>query len=145
VSALAAEAGLPMLPSEALIEHIHAHLELFYEGQAITVPANLGIDYSAGRISPLHTHDATGIIHIESPEVKPYYLGQFLTEWGLQNGSGCLAGQCPPAHPVAVYVNGSPSPIPLEKVEITAHAEIAVVVGTPPATIPKSYSFPSGY
>lgn len=134
-----------MLPAEALVEHIHAHLDVFYEGQPITVPAGLGIDYNAGRISPLHTHDTTGIVHVESPEVKPYYLGQLLTEWGLQSGSGCLAGQCPPAHPVVVYVNGSSSPTPLEKVEITAHAEIAVVIGTAPATIPNSYSFPRGY
>lgn len=145
VSALVTEAGLPLLPQEGLVEHIHAHLDVFYDGQHVTVPAYIGIDERAQGISPLHTHDPSGIVHIESTVVKPFYLGQFFTEWGVQTANGCVAGQCPPATPISVYINGSRVQTPPDKVAITAHAEIVVVVGNPPASIPSSYTFPSGY
>jgi hypothetical protein len=143
--ALVTKAQLPLLPQEALDEHIHAHLDVYYDGQPVTVPAYIGIVLQPVGISPLHTHDTTGIVHVESATPRPFYLGQFFTEWGVQMGGGCVAGQCPPAHPVSVYVNGTPVTTPAEGVEISAHAEIAVVIGTPPAAIPSTYRFPAGY
>ncbi|GAC1477392.1 MAG: hypothetical protein NVS1B12_12510 [Acidimicrobiales bacterium] len=143
--ALVAQAQLPLLPKEALDEHIHAHLDVFYDGQPVTVPAYIGIVLQPVGISPLHTHDTTGVVHVESATPRPFSLGQFFTEWGVQMGGGCVAGQCPPGRPVAVFVNGAPVQGPAEGVEITAHAEIVVTVGTPPASIPSSYRFPSGY
>ena len=145
VSALAAAAGLPMLPQEALNEHIHAHLDVYFDGQAVTVPADTGIDLVARAISPLHTHDTTGVVHIESPVKKDYFLGQFFTECGVQMANGCVAGFCPPAKMISVVVNGTPVPTAPEKLVLHAHDEIALVIGTPPATIPSSYAFPPGY
>ncbi len=34
-------------------------------------------------MAPLHTHDTSGIIHVESNEIKNYTLGQFLQNWGI--------------------------------------------------------------
>ena len=33
-------------------------------------------------MSPLHTHDSSGTIHVESTEYRNYTLGQFLNIWG---------------------------------------------------------------
>ncbi len=134
-----------MLPREALNEHIHAHLDVFYDGAPVTVPQYIGIDLVAQAISPLHTHDTTGIVHIESPTVKDYFLGQFFGEWGVQMGNGCVAGVCPPAKQISLVVNGSPVQTPPDKLVFHAHDEIALIIGTPPATVPSAYSFPQGY
>ena len=136
-AALIAQAGLPLLPSEALNEHIHAHLDVFYDGQPVTVPAYIGIVLRPVGISPLHTHDTSGIVHVESATVRPFYLGQLFTEWGVAVGGT--------ARPASVYVNGTLVQTPVAQVEITSHAEIAVVIGAPPAAIPSTYQFPSGY
>lgn len=136
-AALIAQAQLPLLPREALNEHIHAHLDVFSDGQPVTVPAYLGIVLRPVGISPLHTHDTSGIVHVESATVRPFYLGQLFTEWGVAVGGT--------ARPASVYVNGALVQTPLAQVEITAHAEIAVVIGAPPAAIPSTYQFPSGY
>jgi hypothetical protein len=32
--------------------------------------------------SPLHTHDTSGIIHVESPTVRSFTLGEFVDLWG---------------------------------------------------------------
>ena len=69
--------GLPALAREGRALHIHQHLDVFVEGRRVTVPAGIGIDPAAGFIAPLHTHDATGVVHVESPSAKPFFLGQF--------------------------------------------------------------------
>src|SRR6266545_856835 len=68
---LVAAAGLPMLGEEGSALHIHTHLDVIVDGKPVTVPAQIGIDESTQKISPLHTHDTTGIIHIESPTQVP--------------------------------------------------------------------------
>jgi hypothetical protein len=134
-----------MLPREAFNEHIHAHLDVFYDGQPVTVPAYVGIDLQGQAISPLHTHDTSGIVHIESPTVKPFTLGQFFGEWDVQMGNGCVAGQCPPARPVALYDSGAKVVTAPQDLVFAKHDEIVLVIGSAPPTIPSSYPFPAGY
>src|SRR5262245_29031219 len=58
------------LPQEGQVVHIHPHLTIMVNGQQQTIPALIGINVD-GRgnptsFLPLHTHDATGTIHVES-------------------------------------------------------------------------------
>ncbi|GAA1245722.1 hypothetical protein GCM10009665_40690 [Kitasatospora nipponensis] len=148
-SAAVAAAGLPMLDSEGTVEHIHAHLDVFADGQAVSVPALIGIDESAQRISPLHTHDTSGIIHIESPVKADFTLGQFLTEWQLSVGADHLGGlRTDATHTLTAYVNGKPVAGDPAALVLGAHDEITLVYGTPgenaQVTVPTGYSWPSG-
>jgi hypothetical protein len=62
--------GLPPLrPAEGTAVHIHQHLDLYVDGAKAPVPAGIGIDPAVG-FAPLHTHDASGVIHVESPTVR---------------------------------------------------------------------------
>src|SRR6266540_903027 len=81
-SAAAKAAGLPMLGEEKLAVHYHAHLDVLVNGQHVPVPAGLGIDQARRLIAPLHTHDGSGVVHIESATDVPFTLGQVFTEWG---------------------------------------------------------------
>jgi hypothetical protein len=38
-------------------------------------------------MAPLHTHDNSGIIHVESTVNRNYTLGEFLNVWGLNLNS----------------------------------------------------------
>jgi hypothetical protein len=67
---------------EHLESHYHAHLALLRDGKPVKVPALIGIDLQAQCLYWLHTHDATGIMHIESPDTRTYTLGQFFDVWG---------------------------------------------------------------
>jgi hypothetical protein len=82
-TARAALAGLRMLGTEGTALHLHAHLSITVDGEGETVPAEIGIDNPAATVSPLHTHDTTGIIHVESPVQADFTLGQFFTEWNV--------------------------------------------------------------
>ena len=133
--------------------HPQVDLDVFADGKPIVVPAGIGINvrdpevrkfmdagggvgYGGIRrcrkpcISPLHTHDATGIIHTESKSPRPNRLGQFLTEWGVRLPEG-----------VAVYVNGKSYRQDPRAIDLTNGKEIAIVIGIPPKAIPKTADF----
>jgi hypothetical protein len=148
-------AGLEVLGAEQLEVHYHAHLDVIDAGsggtgQKVIVPAGIGFviqnDKATG-ITVLHTHDTSGVIHIESAKPKPYTLGQVFTEWGVALSATQVGGlQADGTNEVQVYVNGrrfagDPATIRLKK-----HLEIALwygPTGTTP-TVPKSYKFPAG-
>ena len=136
-----AAAGLPRLKAEALAFHVHAHLDVFVDGSRAPVAAGIGIDLVARRISTLHTHDRTGWIHMEAPRSETFSLGQLFTEWGVRLTATCVGGYCAPQTPVRFYVDGHERSGDPTAIEIKAHEEIAVVIGTPPPEVPSSYDF----
>jgi hypothetical protein len=140
--------GLPALKNEGQRLHTHQHLDIVIRGKGYAIPAGIGIDAHGRFISPLHTHDYSGILHVESPTVRRYTLGQIFGVWGLRFSSRCLGGYCAKGKErVWVYVNGiewlgNPRAIALRQ-----HQEIVVAYGTYasiPKPIPPFYPFPNG-
>jgi len=161
---LTRKAGLEPETHEFLDYHVHAHLDVFVNGEPVVVPAGLGIaiddpavqhDVVDGTdnyggidppcavpcISPLHTHDVTGVVHTETKDPTPNTLGQFFTEWGVALDQSCVGGYCEPEASVLVYVDGRAYEDDPAAIELTDGKEIAIVVGTPPDKIPVSYRF----
>ncbi|WP_181442560.1 hypothetical protein [Streptomyces tateyamensis] len=148
-SAAVAAAGLPMLGAEGTVEHSHAHLDVYLDGKPVAVPALIGIDEGAQRVSPLHTHDTSGVIHIESPVKADFTLGQFLTEWQVSVSADHIGNASTDAtHTLTAYLNGKPVTGDPAAITLGAHDEIALVYGTAAEnaqlSVPSSYSFPSG-
>lgn len=78
------QADLPNVYGEKLAEHIHTHLTITIGGQTETIPGQIGLDEKNGYATALHTHNTSGIIHIESPTKREFTLGQFFTEWNVR-------------------------------------------------------------
>jgi hypothetical protein len=136
--------GIQCNNMEQSVFHIHAHLNIFINGKNYTVPAQIGITSTC--LYWLHTHDETGIIHIESPIHKNYTLGQFFDIWkknfsNTQIFNNTVSG----ANPLNVYVNGIkvPNGTNFKDVGLHAHDVIAVVYGKPPSAIPTKADFSS--
>jgi hypothetical protein len=150
-----AAAGLQVLGAEQLEVHYHAHIDVIDAsaggaGQKVTVPAGIGFviqnDQATG-ITVLHTHDTSGVIHIESAKPKPYTLGQVFTEWGVSLSATQVGGLvADPTHEVQVYVNGQKFTGDPATIRLKKHLEIALWYGPTGATptVPKSYKFPAG-
>ena len=68
----------PLSPMEGTAVHIHQHLDLYVDGHKVVVPAGIGIDPAVG-YAPLHTHDPSGVIHVESPTLRTYTLVALLS------------------------------------------------------------------
>ncbi len=143
-----AAAGLPALSAEGTALHIHQHLDIYVNGSPVAVPAGIGIDEAAGSISPIHTHDDTGVIHVESPTVQTFTLGQFFDVWGVRLSATCLGGYCAAGdQQLSVYVNGTKVTGDPRAVTLESHQEILVAFGTAaqlPSPIPSSFDFPAG-
>ena len=133
--------GIRCEASEQVAYHIHAHLQVYVNGQPRQLPGGIGIIQPLAQQSPhgpfygatrcyywLHTHTADGIIHIESPTTAIYTLGQFFDEWRQPLSSTTVAT----AHgPVTALVNGKrwssdPRDIPLH-----SHTLVQLEVGKP--------------
>jgi hypothetical protein len=101
IAAIAAVLALTATPEEAsgviahgerVAFHKHAIMEYYIDGVKQNVPANIGVPladshplarYGPAGIAPLHTHDGTGLVHIESREQRDYSFGDFLDLWDL--------------------------------------------------------------
>lgn len=160
-----AAAGLKAEVKESLTFHVHAHLDVFVDGSPIIVPAGIGINIrdrgvkrftdtpdgsvayggikGCGQpcISPLHTHDDTGILHTESRTPVPNTLGQFFTEWGVRLSPSCVGAFCSPEKQIEFYVDGKRYSQDPRAIQLTYQKEIAVVIGTSPAEIPSTADF----
>jgi hypothetical protein len=145
-----AAAGLSVLSQEQLEVHYHAHLDVIANGNQVTVPAGIGFVIDNGRatgITVLHTHDPSGIVHIESASNEAFNLGQVFTEWGVALNASQFGGlDVDNAHELRAYVNGRRFEGDPATIRLKPHLEIALWYG-PSGTsprIPKSYAFPEG-
>jgi hypothetical protein len=162
--AQARAAGLVPEDAERLEHHVHAHLDVFIDGDHVVVPAGIGINIDdpavkdftvAGApgyggidppcdqpcISPLHTHDITGVLHTESATDVDNTLGQFFTEWDVKLDANCVDTHCMPDTKIAVYVDGEAVHDDPRSITLSDHKEIAIVIGTPPAEVPSTADF----
>jgi hypothetical protein len=135
--------GLPGVGSETY--HIHAVLRVFDNGKPVEVPQGIGIDPASNFFASLHTHDATGVMHMETDNPFPFTLGQFFTIWGVKLSKTELGGlKATGQNKVQTFVNGKPIADPVTY-EPKSHDKIVVAYGKP-GSAPKTfqYSFPSG-
>ncbi len=139
--------GLPALSAEGTVLHTHQHLDMIINGAHGVVPEGIGINESARFISPVHTHDETGVIHVESNEIRDFTLGQFFDIWGVRFTKDCVGRYCSNGkNTLKVFSNGRPVSGDPRALALKAHQEIAVVYGPSNAkrSIPSSYRFAPG-
>jgi len=142
------------LNGEQVAYHVHIHLAVFVNGHPRQVPAGVGIVpprrvqttpvgafvTSGACFYWLHTHAADGIIHIESPSVKVYTLGNFFDIWRQPLDSNRVG---PARGPVTVFLNGHRDNVDPRSIPLTAHQVIQLDVGTP-LVKPHAIAFPPG-
>jgi hypothetical protein len=94
-----------------LAYHIHAHLTIYDAGRPVTVPEGVGINQRGACYYWLHTHDTSGVIHVESPVEQQYPLRNFLDIWGQAvNKTSFLSHRITAGHTVRAYVGGGSLP-----------------------------------
>jgi hypothetical protein len=110
--------------------HIHAVLRIYVNGLLSPLPANIGIDSAHGVESSMHTHDGTGVIHMEAPHPYKYTLGDFFSVWGVKLGPAQLGGlKGYGGDHLHFYLNGKPLSNPAA---LVLHKGDSVVIGYGP-------------
>jgi hypothetical protein len=114
-----------LLGNEGTAIHVHPYLRIMINAQNVAIPANVGIGNSGACFEPMHTHDASGIIHIESPNTSTQYtLSQFFQIWNVTyhtvtvdgtqhpivfNSTDILGFKADASHKIVLLVDGKPS------------------------------------
>lgn len=127
---LAARLTAMALPPVGGALHIHSHLDVFVNGNRVPVPADIGI--SADAESPLHTHDDTGAVHLESADPNSTFtLGEFFDVWGLKLTPACIGGYCDAGDKtLSVFVNGRPYDGDPRTLQLKDREEVVLAYGT---------------
>jgi hypothetical protein len=145
--------GIDSDTAERLAFHVHAHLQIYVDGQQRALAPGIGVvpplqvqqtakgPFVVGGTGFywLHTHDDSGVVHVESPVQRQFTLGELFDLWGQPLAADRVG---PASGPVTAFVDGAvvggdPRDIPL-----TAHAVVQLDVGT---VVPfRPYSFPPG-
>ncbi len=133
--------GIQCAPVEQLVYHIHSHLQVYVDGNPRTLPAAIGMVGPVSEQTPygpfwgaqqcyywLHTHATDGVIHIESPSVRIYTLGNFFDEWNQPLSRTAVAGE---KGKVTAFLNGKPWTKDPTSIPLLPHASIQLDVGSP--------------
>lgn len=116
--------------------HTHALLSVYRNGVRLALPDSIG--RGSGCNYEMHTHDGSGVLHIETDVPRTFTLGQFLALWGQSIGASSVLGLTGAAKYYVVN-NETLTPVTTDPAAIVLanHEEIVVVVGTPPAALPR--------
>ncbi|HET9949426.1 MAG TPA: hypothetical protein VFQ22_10935 [Longimicrobiales bacterium] len=126
--------------------HYHAHLSLFVEGERIAIPAAVGavdpvfannLVTGAACLYWIHTHDATGLIHIEPPAPGEFTLGDFFDIWGQPLSANQVATY---SGELSVFVDGVRYEGDPREIVLVSRMHVSLQVGRPLAP-PPMYNF----
>lgn len=120
--------------------HTHSLISIYRDGVRLALPALIGLK---GCGYEMHTHDRSGVVHVEPNVARSLTLGQFFAVWGQPISRTAVAGL---AGPVRYYLiddatltqfDGNPADIVFK-----AHQQIVIITGSAPAVLPK-YRWPT--
>jgi hypothetical protein len=131
------------LASQPVTYHVHTHLSIFLNGQQLAIPEHVGFVTGSSPANdchyPLHTHDASGLVHVHGTAPALFTLGQFFQTWGQSLTGTDLAGLT--GMPVRVFVtdNGvaTENTGDWTQIELSSHRHITIQVGTDITEIPQ--------
>jgi hypothetical protein len=97
-----------------LFYHAHPNLTITINGQGVPLP----VTFSNSCPQPLHTHDSTGVIHVETDQDHDYTLGDWFKLWGNNandpniatfNSTTIMGNHEPAGQQLKMTVNGQPN------------------------------------
>lgn len=120
--------------------HVHSYVGIYLNGELLAFPLNVGIVTRSPDprcFYAIHTHDASGKIHVESSAPGTFTLGQLFNIWGQPLSDTNVAGLT--GNPVEVFVVEDGVVTEVESnwadIELTSMKMIHIVVGTHPAEL----------
>ena len=132
--------------NEQVAVHYHAHLDILNQGQPVTIPANIGIQPAC--LYWLHTHDSSGVLHIEAPvdqKNRTFTLGDFFSVWHQPLDSKHVATLTLNSdQKVGAFVDGKPYSGDPRSIPLKPHSVITLEITPPTVDPPPPYTFASG-
>lgn len=136
-------AGLPCDVDERTTYHVHAHLNILFEGELQPIAADVGL--RATCLYWLHTHAPHGVIHVEAPAEGTFTLGQFFDVWGQPLSESQVLGRTvAPGESLFIFIDRQPYAGDPRGILLGDLAAIELQVGVEPLE-PLPYTFPAEF
>jgi hypothetical protein len=124
--------GIPCEKRERLGYHVHAHLRILKDGVEQPVSAYAGIP--GAPLLPscyywVHTHDRSGVIHIEAPTDRSVTLGQFFDIWGWPLTPTRVVKLAVPSGGLKTFVDGEPYEGDPRQITLARHTQVVLELG----------------
>ena len=137
--------GVECSNSEQLAVHYHAHLDILYDGQPITIPAGIGIDEPNNCLYWLHVHNTDGILHVEAParvKDRVFTLADIFAIWKQPLTSKQVATiKLQPGQEVKAFVDGKPFTGDPASIPIKSKEKIVIEITPPVVDPPPDYKW----
>ncbi len=97
-----------------VLYHAHPNLAIVLNGSRFTIPTGVGITGNCNK--PIHTHDATGALHVETNDDRNYKIVDFFLIWGnwennaqraIFNSTQLFGAHVVGGHTLTMTVNGN--------------------------------------
>src|SRR6266516_4325420 len=122
--------------------HIHIHLAIYIDGKPVAVPQGVGIASDQSCFYWLHTHDSTGVVHIEAPKTASLTLQNFLNIWGREFSQLGFHNQLASSADWTIYVNGKKVTGNFNTVVFQPHMLITIAYNSPDVKPDTTYNWP---
>ncbi len=97
--------GIPRPGTEKF--HVHQQLRIYDDGLLVPVPKEIGLQLKQDVASAVHTHDGSGVVHIEADNPITVTLGDLFGVWGVAFGPDHIGGlRAEGDRKLHVFVNG---------------------------------------
>lgn len=135
--------GIACDVDEQVTFHVHAHLNIRYEGELQPIPTDVGVLETC--LYWLHTHAAQGVVHVEAPTEAAYTLGQFFDVWGQPlSGTQVLGRTVSDDETLSIFVDREPYTGDPRSILLGDLKAIELQIGTEPVD-PLPYTFPAEF
>jgi hypothetical protein len=138
-------AGIECNVGEQLSTHYHAHLTILYHNQPATVPGQVGITTTC--LYWMHTHDASGVIHVEAPKSvssRVFTLGDFFQVWNQPLSKSQVATfKVGSGDQLKMWVDGKPYTGDPRNIVLKSHTQVVVQIGPPITDPPPTFDWSS--
>jgi hypothetical protein len=138
--------------------HYHAHVDILVRNVSVPIPAGVGIVQPNSQQTPvgpyvssgkcfywLHTHDTSGIVHVEAPRQaagRQFTLGEFFKIWGQPLSTRQVAtNSVRPGEQLKVWVDQKPYPGDPNNIVLHSHTQIVLEIGPPFTDPPPAYAW----
>lgn len=142
--------GVYCSSNEQSAYHIHARVSIYINGAPAPLVANTGIAPVGATSSTsveclywMHTHDTTGVIHIESPTTKLFTLNQFLDIWQQKFSSSAspFSTELSSSAGWVIYVNGKQVNTNFSRLQMHSHDLVTIAYNSPKVKPDTTYAW----
>lgn len=111
--------------------HYHALVYIYINGQQVQIPQGVGIASDGSCYYWMHTHNTTGVVHMEAPSGRDFTLGNFLDIWSTKFTQLGYRNELSSANGWTVYIGSQKYNGDFHNIVLKSHMIVTLAYNSP--------------